>query len=71
MDSERIGSTLDSWLKEEGIYEEVTARATQRVLVRQAASAMTDEGLLEDDLSPQIGDRLAADLGALPPVPAP
>ena len=31
----RIGSTLDDFLKEEGIYEEVSAHAIKRVLARQ------------------------------------
>ena len=29
-----IGSSVDSWLREEGIYEEVTATAIKRVLAR-------------------------------------
>ena len=34
----RIGSSFDDHLKEEGIYEEVTARAMKRVLARQLAA---------------------------------
>lgn len=34
----RIGSTLDDFLKEEGIYEEVSAHVIKRVLARQADS---------------------------------
>ena len=30
-----LGSSFDSWLHEEGIYEEVTAAASKRVLARQ------------------------------------
>jgi antitoxin HicB len=30
-----IGSSFDDFLKEEGIYEEVTARAIKRVIARQ------------------------------------
>jgi antitoxin HicB len=32
----RIGSSLDDYLKEEEIYEEVTARSRKRALARQA-----------------------------------
>jgi hypothetical protein len=31
----RIGSSHDDYLKEEGIYEEVSARAIKRVIARQ------------------------------------
>ncbi len=31
----RIGSSFDDFLKEEAIYEEVTARAMKRVIARQ------------------------------------
>jgi antitoxin HicB len=30
-----IGSSFDDFLKENGLYEEVTARAIQRVIARQ------------------------------------
>jgi len=30
-----MGSTFDSWLREEGIYEEVSAAAIKRVVARQ------------------------------------
>jgi len=32
MNCKNTGSSFDSWLREEGIYEEVTAAAIQRVL---------------------------------------
>jgi antitoxin HicB len=35
-----IGSSFDSWLREEGIYEEATAAAIKRVLARQLEAAM-------------------------------
>jgi len=40
MRKKNIGSSLDSLLREEGIYEEVTGRAIKRVLARQLAAAM-------------------------------
>lgn len=38
MKKKNIGSSLDSWLREEGIYEEVTASAIKRALARQHAA---------------------------------
>ena len=38
MKEKNIGSTFDSWLREEGIYQEVTATAIKRVLARQEAA---------------------------------
>ena len=34
MKKKNIGSSFDDWLREEGLYEEVTAVAIQRVLKR-------------------------------------
>ena len=36
----RLGSSFDDFLKDGGIYEEVTAGAIKRVLTRQIAEAM-------------------------------
>ena len=36
----RIGSSFDDFLKEEGIYEEVTNGAVKRLLTRQITDAM-------------------------------
>ncbi|GLR89798.1 hypothetical protein [Bradyrhizobium iriomotense] len=40
----RIGSSFDNFLKDEGIYAEVTAKAIKRVIVRQLDALMHDEG---------------------------
>lgn len=40
-----IGSSLDDWLKEEGIYEEVTAAAIKQVLAWQLQEEMKKRGL--------------------------
>jgi len=40
MNKRNIGSSLDNWLREEGIYEEVSAGAIKRVLARQVEAAM-------------------------------
>ena len=36
----RIGSSFDEFLKQEGIYEEVTARAIKRVIARQLGAIL-------------------------------
>ena len=40
MKKKNIGTPLDSWLREEGLYEEVTAAAIKRVLARQVAEGV-------------------------------
>ena len=47
----RIGSSFDNFLKEEGIYGEVTARAIKRVIARQLDALMEDEGLTKTELA--------------------
>jgi hypothetical protein len=39
MKKKNIGTSFDSWLREEGMYEEVTATAIRRVLARQVEAA--------------------------------
>jgi antitoxin HicB len=45
MRKKNIGSTFDSWLREEGLYEKVSAAAIKRVVARQVAAAMQQKGL--------------------------
>jgi antitoxin HicB len=45
MKRKNMGSTFDDWLREEGIYEEVTAAAIKRVLARQIERAMKEKRL--------------------------
>jgi ATP-dependent Clp protease ATP-binding subunit ClpA len=40
-----IGSSFEDVLREEGTYEETTARAIKRVLARQIEQAMAQKGL--------------------------
>jgi antitoxin HicB len=47
----RIGSSFDDFLKEEGIYEEVTARAIKRVIARQLGALMKEQGISKTDLA--------------------
>jgi DNA-binding phage protein len=50
----RIGSSFDDFLKEEGIYEEVTARAIKRVIARQLGTLMQDQGLTKSSLAKRM-----------------
>jgi len=43
VNKENIGSRFDDWLREEAIYEQTTAFAIKRVLVRQIAKFRTSE----------------------------
>ena len=45
MKKKNIGSSFDSWLREDGTYEEVSAGAIKRVIARQVQGAMADRGL--------------------------
>ena len=43
MKKKNIGSSFDSWLREEDIYEETSSAAIKRVLARQIEAAMKEE----------------------------
>ena len=47
----KIGSSFDDFLKEEGIYEEVSARAIKRVLARQLDALMVDQKITKAELA--------------------
>jgi antitoxin HicB len=47
----RIGPSFDEFLKEEGIYEDVTARAIKRVIARQIEAVMQAQGISKTDLA--------------------
>lgn len=50
----RIGSALDDFLKEDGTYEGVTARAIKRVLARQLAELMRREEISKTELATRM-----------------
>jgi antitoxin HicB len=50
----RIGSSFDDFLKQEGIYEEVTARAIKRVIAGQLDALMEDQGLTKSELAKRM-----------------
>ena len=51
MKEKNIGTSFDSWLREEGVHEQVTAGAIKRVLARQVEAAMEQEGLSKTDMA--------------------
>jgi antitoxin HicB len=50
MKKKNIGSTFDSWLREDGLYEEVSANAIKRVLARQVEEAMRKKHLTRTEM---------------------
>lgn len=60
MKKRNIGSTFDSWLREEGIYEEVSANAIKRVIARQIASAMSQKGITKAEMARQMNTSRAS-----------
>jgi DNA-binding phage protein len=50
----RVGSSFDEFLKEEGLYEEVTAAAIKRVIARQLTTLMRAEGLSKTELAKRM-----------------
>ena len=55
-----IGSSFDSWLREEGIYEEVTATAIKRVLARQVEAAMKEKQFSKAEMARRMHTSRAA-----------
>ena len=49
-----VGSSFDNFLKEDGIYEGVTARAIKRVLVRQLGDLMQREEISKTELAARM-----------------
>ena len=47
----RIGSSFDSFLRDEGVYEEVTAKAIKRVIARQLDAVMRENHLTKSMLA--------------------
>jgi hypothetical protein len=64
MKKRNIGSSLDSWLREEGIHQEVTATAIKRVLARQVEAAMKEKNFSKAEMARRMHTSRAA-LGRL------
>lgn len=60
MKKKNIGSSLDSLLREDGIYEEVTAAAIKRVLARQVEAAMKERHLSKAEMARRMHTSRAA-----------
>jgi predicted XRE-type DNA-binding protein len=46
-----FGSSFDDWLKEQGLYEEVTTHAIKRVLAWQIEQAMKAQGISKAEMA--------------------
>jgi predicted XRE-type DNA-binding protein len=55
-----IGSSFDSWLREEGVYEEVSATAIKRVLSRQLEAAMKERQFSKAEMARRMRTSRAA-----------
>ena len=60
MKKQNVGSTFDSWLREEGIYEEVSATAIKRVLSRQLEAAIEEKGISKAEMARRMHTSRAA-----------
>jgi antitoxin HicB len=60
MKKRNIGSSFDSWLREEGIYEQATSNAIKRVLARQVADAMKERQLSKAEMAKRMRTSRAA-----------
>jgi antitoxin HicB len=60
MKKKNIGSSFDSWLREEGIYEEATAGAIKRILAQQVAAAMKERNLSKAEMARRMQTSRAA-----------
>jgi antitoxin HicB len=60
MKKARVGSSVDSWLREEGVYERTTARAIKRVLARQLVAAMLAENVSKVEMARRMGSSRSA-----------
>jgi antitoxin HicB len=60
MKKTNIGSSFDSWLREEGIYEETTEGAIKRILARQVAAAMKEKQLSKAEMARRMQTSRAA-----------
>lgn len=60
MKRRNIGSSFDDWLRQEGIYEQVTAAAIKRVLARQIEYAMKEKQLSKAEVARRMRTSRAA-----------
>ena len=60
MNKKNTGSTFDSWLREEDLYEKVSATAIKRVVARQVEAAMHQKGLTKAAMARRMHTSRAA-----------
>ncbi|HLX73812.1 MAG TPA: helix-turn-helix transcriptional regulator [Terriglobales bacterium] len=60
MNKKNIGSSFDSWLREEGLYQEVSGTAIKRVVARQVEVAMQEKGLSKTEMAKRMRTSRAA-----------
>jgi len=60
MKKKNMGSSFDSWLRGEGIYEEVTASAIKRALARQLEAAMKEKQFSKAEMARRMHTSRAA-----------
>ena len=60
MKKKNIGSSFDSWLREEGTDDEVTATALKRVLARQVEAAMREKHFSKAEMARRMHTSRAA-----------
>lgn len=60
MKPNHVGSSVDNWLREEGLYEQTTSRAIKRVLARQLQAAMTAQKVTKMEMAKRIGSSRSA-----------
>ncbi len=60
MKEKNVGSSFDSWLRKEGVYEEVSAAAIKRVLARQVEAAMKEKKFSKAEMARRMHTSRAA-----------
>jgi antitoxin HicB len=60
MKKKNIGSSFDSWLRKEGVYEQVAATAIKRVLARQVEAAMKEKNFSKAEMARRMHTSRAA-----------
>ena len=60
MKKKNVGSSFDSWLREEGIYDEASANAIKRVVARQVEAAMQEKGISKSEMARRMHTSRAA-----------
>jgi hypothetical protein len=60
MTNPHVGSSLNDFLAEEGIFEEVEAVAIKRIMARQVSEAMTAQKLTKKAMAERMGTSRSA-----------